>query len=68
MPLHTETRIEQLSTEALEAKTQADVERIIRELRAALEEHIRLAKDVLGLQARTVALLNESASKDSANA
>lgn len=43
MPLHTEARILQLSTVALLAKTQADVEQIIRDLRAALEEHIRLA-------------------------
>jgi hypothetical protein len=69
MPLHTEARIQQLSTLALEAKTQADVERIVRELRAALEEHIRLAKDSLGGQASTIALLNELAmGKDSVKA
>ena len=65
MPLHTEARILQLSTVALLAKTQADVEQIIRDLRAALEEHIRLAKDSLGGQASTIALLDELSSKDS---
>jgi len=65
MPLHTEARIQQLSTVALEVKTQADVERIVRELRAALEEHISLAKDSLGGQASTIALLNELTKYDS---
>jgi hypothetical protein len=63
MPLHTEARIRQLSAVALEAKTPADVERIVRELRAALEEHIRLAKDSLEGQASTIAFLNEVAGR-----
>jgi hypothetical protein len=65
MPAHTEVRIQRLCTEALAAKTQADVDRIVPELRAALEEHVRLAKDSLRLQASTVALLNGLASKNS---
>jgi hypothetical protein len=44
-------------------KSNAEVERILLELRAALEEHIRLAKDSLELQASTIALLDELASK-----
>jgi hypothetical protein len=68
MPAHTEVRVQQLCTEALAAKTQADVDRIIPELRAALEEHVRLAKDSLRLQASTVALLNGLASKNSPKA
>lgn len=47
------------------AKTSADTERIIPELRAALEEHIRLAKDSLGSQASAIALLDDLAGKDS---
>ena len=58
VPAHTEVRIHQLCTEALAAKTQADVDRIVPELRSALEEHIRLAKDSLAIQASTLALLN----------
>lgn len=50
MPAHTEARIQQLCTEALAAKTQADIERILPELRSALEERIRLAKDSLEAQ------------------
>jgi len=46
----TEVRVQQLCSEVLAAKTKADVERIIPELRAALEDHIRLAKDSLGEQ------------------
>jgi len=65
VPAYTEVRIQQLCTEVLAAKTQADVERIIPELRAALEEHIRLAKHSLQLQASTIALLNGLTSEDS---
>jgi len=58
-------RLQQLCREVLAAKTSADSERIIPELRAALQEHIRLAKDSLGAQASAIALLDELASKDS---
>jgi hypothetical protein len=58
-------RLQQLCREVLAAKTSADTERIILELRAALQEHIRLAKDSLGAQASAIALLDELASKDS---
>jgi hypothetical protein len=58
MPAHTAARIQQLCTEALAAKTQADVERILPELRLALEEHIKLAKDSLGSQVKTFAALD----------
>ena len=58
-------RLQQLCREVLAAKTSADSERIILELRAALQEHIRLAKDSLGAQASAIALLDELASKDS---
>ena len=48
----------QLCTEALVAKTPADVERVLEELRSALEEHIRLAKDSLGAQVTAIAVLD----------
>ena len=47
MPLHTEARIQELCKEALAAKTAAELERVLPELRAALEEHTRLAKESL---------------------
>jgi hypothetical protein len=62
---HTEVRIQQLCTQVLAAKTQSDVARIIPELRAALQEHIRLAKESLELQARSIVLLKGEAHKDS---
>ena len=65
MPADTATRLQQLCREVLAVKTSADTERIIQELRAALQEHIRLAKDSLGAQASAIALLDELASKDS---
>lgn len=66
MPAYTEARIQQLCTEALAVQSQADVDRVIPELKAALEEHISLAKDSLGLQASTIAALNGLANKDAA--
>jgi hypothetical protein len=64
VPAYTEARIQQLCTEALAVKNQADVDRVIPELRAALEEHISLAKNSLGAQASTIAALNGLADKD----
>lgn len=58
MLAHTEACIRRLCTEAIAAKTQADVDRIIPELRSALEEHIRLAKESLEAQASGIAALN----------
>jgi hypothetical protein len=63
VPQHTDERVRQLCREVLAATTEAEVERILLKLRAALEEHIRLAKDSLELQASTIALLDELASK-----
>jgi hypothetical protein len=65
VPRSTDLRVRQLCKEILAATTKAEVERILPELRAALEEHIRLAKDSLGLQAKAIAFLDELASKDS---
>jgi len=51
---HAETdfRVQRLCKEIVAATTKAEVEQILPELRAALEEHIRLAKDSLELQAK----------------
>jgi hypothetical protein len=65
VPRHTEERIQRLCTEVLAAKSEAEVDRILPELRAALQEHIRLAKDSLEVQANTIALLNGLAGNDS---
>ena len=50
VPAHTEGRINKLVGEALAATTETDVERILPELRSALQEHIRLAKESLETQ------------------
>ena len=47
MPVHTEWKIQHLCAEALAARTESEVERIIPELQAAIQEHIRLAKTTL---------------------
>jgi hypothetical protein len=58
VPAHTEVKIQELCGKALAAKTEADVERIIPELRAALQEHVRLAKDSLEGQMSVIATLD----------
>ena len=63
MPRHTETRIRDLCTKALSAKTAADIEGIVKELRAALEEHIHLAKEALEVQRDNFSLLDGIARK-----
>jgi hypothetical protein len=64
VPAHTEARIHQLCTEALSAQTPADVDRIVPELRSALEEHIRLARNSLQAQASTLSVLEAATRKD----
>ena len=63
MPAHTEARIQQLCTEALAAKTEGDIERILPKLRSALEEHIRLAKDSLETQVSTITALDAASQR-----
>jgi hypothetical protein len=65
VPRETDLRVHRLCKEILASATKAEVERILSELRAALEEHIRLAKDSLELQAKAIALLDKFAGKDS---
>jgi hypothetical protein len=59
MPAHTDARIRELVSAALAASTEADVDRVLPELRTALHEHIRLAKE--SLEARIVILPSERA-------
>jgi hypothetical protein len=61
VPAYTEARIEQLCDEALTVRAQADLDRVVHELRAALEEHVRLAKASLEMQAGMIALLDSKA-------
>ena len=49
-----EARIRELCSAAVEASSQADVERVLAELRAALEEHIQQAKHSLEGQAENI--------------
>ena len=58
MPHFTETRIRKLCSEAIAVKDDADVERVVNELRSALEEHIRLAKESLSAQAAAISMLD----------
>jgi hypothetical protein len=58
MPAHTESRILELVSEALAATTEEDVDRVLPELRSALREHIRLAKE--SLEAQVVVLQGKS--------
>jgi hypothetical protein len=60
MSAHTQRTIQQLCAEALAAETEAEVERIIPVLRAALQEHIQLAKTSLQEQLITIAGLDPS--------
>jgi len=55
----TETRIHALCAEAIVAKDAADIERIVSELRKALNEHIELARNSLGAQATIFADLGK---------
>jgi hypothetical protein len=50
VPLYTEARIQELCVEAIAATTQGEIERVVEELRRALEEHTRLARISLGSQ------------------
>ena len=51
MPSSTESRIEELCAEAVRVTNHSDMERVVGELRAALDEHIRQAKVSLESQA-----------------
>ena len=54
MPRYTEQRIRDLCAEALASTNDADGQRVLNELRTALQEHIRLAKESLACQVTAV--------------
>jgi hypothetical protein len=51
MPRSTDRKIQALCREVVEANTDAEVHQVLTQLRLALEEHFRLAKESLGLSA-----------------
>jgi hypothetical protein len=55
MSAQTDACIQRLSAEALNAKTEDDVDRILEELRVALQEHVSLAKKKLREQVNSFA-------------
>lgn len=61
MPAYTEARIKSLCAEALAAKSPADVDRVVAELRIALEEHTLLAKALLEGQFSNLAFFDRVA-------
>jgi hypothetical protein len=63
LPRYTESRIEQLCTEAKTAKTEGDAKGAVIELQASLAEHIGLARQSLEAQVSTLASL-EAKNKD----
>ena len=58
MPAYTEARIHLLCKKVLDAHGQAEVEETIKQLRAAIEEHIRLASESLSAQASVISVLS----------
>jgi hypothetical protein len=57
LPRYTESRIEQLCTEAKTARTEGDAKGAVKELQATLAEHIGLARQSLEAQVSTLASL-----------
>lgn len=54
MPHDTEQRIQELCRQALSAKDDAEVERVLLALRLVIHEHLALAKIALSLQASLI--------------
>ena len=65
MPSHTDEHIWQLCIKALAANTPEGIDRSIQELRAALEEDIFTAKQLLEAKMSNLALLDAFARKGS---
>ena len=61
-----ERRIHKLCQDLLASSSDADRERLINELRAALREHIEMARSSLADQASTIAFLDANIEKRSA--
>jgi hypothetical protein len=63
MPRFTDDRIRWLCSQSIACKTQEEIEQVITELRQALQEHIRLARENLTIQATTVRLITSAKEK-----
>ena len=66
MPRFTEHRIKELCKEAVAVRTTKDVDEVLVQLRAALEEHINLARFSLHAQASALPLLESLRKKKGA--
>ena len=62
MPRFTEHRNQQLCSTALVVRNSDDVERVVSELRAALGQHMQMAKESLENQVATLSVLEAKAS------
>jgi len=62
MPRFTENRIRQLCSTALVVRNSDEVERVVSELRAALGQHIQMARESLENQVATLSVLEAKAS------
>ena len=58
LPRHTEVKIDELCARAKTAKTEREVKRVGSQLRAALSEHIGLARQSLGAQMSALSTLH----------
>jgi hypothetical protein len=63
MPRFTDDRIRRLCSQAIACKTQEEIEQVITELRQALQEHIRMARENLTIQATTIPLITSAKEK-----
>jgi hypothetical protein len=49
MPRYTDRQIRELCAQVVKAQSEEELERAVQELRLAIKEHVRLAKDSLGV-------------------
>ncbi len=57
LPAYTEARIKRLCERALGCENEDELRHILKELRAALREHLRLATETLGAPASVIPVL-----------
>ena len=58
LPAYTEARIKRLCEKALAVNNEAELDRILKQLRAAIHEHLCLANETLGAQASVIPVLD----------
>jgi len=61
VPIHTDARIRELCNDLGSVKTDADIERLLSELREALREHILLARNSLEARMAVVSAIERYA-------